>query len=229
MARPVLRFPHILVLTACLLLSACDEGDSDDATDTASDTASDSATLDTSDDAPTDTTTDASTDSDDGGVDTTDDAQDAQVDTPSDMASTCDRNGFDLMAQVAEGEAGFLSYSGANATAVPFDQLSIELLDLPRMPFTFEFDDENYKTCDTCVRINAACDGMGPCTQIFLVESGTLEVTAWEEVGGNFAGSLTNLVAREVTIAEDFTSAPVENGEVWCVDRVDFDAVLDPL
>jgi hypothetical protein len=155
-------------------------------------------------------------------------------DSPSEDVATgvCDRNGFVTSEQVADGEAGFANYTAT--TGLPADGLSIELLYevLPALPYGFSFDGENYKTCETCVtiRTNVGCQGSACVRKIFLAQSGELEVTTWDVPGpgARFAGTLTNIKAAEVTLAGgmDFTSELVEDGELWCVDSLAFDAEL---
>ncbi|PJB41043.1 MAG: hypothetical protein CO108_13650 [Deltaproteobacteria bacterium CG_4_9_14_3_um_filter_63_12] len=264
MMRPfaLLLVPSLL----SLLCGACadDRGTASDATaadiqasDTSSvDTQNDTQVQDTSDtqvndtqtaDLPADTTLgDTSTDLADTQTDltidvTVADATDTTNDTVTDVADDfvvgpCTLNGFDVAAQAASGELGYVDFASANVASVPFDRLSIEtLLDvIPALPYVFDFNGENYKTCTTCVTIqtNQGCT-VGPCeSKRFLAYEGRLEVTTWDvpAAGAQFEGSLTNIKAVEITLAGglDFTSTPVSGGEVWCIDTMSFGTELMP-
>ena len=54
---------------------------------------------------------------------------------------------------------------------------------------------------------------------------GTVEIT--ELSGDRFAGKLSNVVFREVSIDDNFTSTPVEGGQKWCFGEYTFDGMID--
>lgn len=88
-------------------------------------------------------------------------------------------------------------------------------------PHTFAFNNENYDSCHTCAQMIAG-------GKQYLVIYGNLNVTENGSVTGgdagatgNFAGSLTDAVAIEVTFTGS-VSTPVPGGDVWCIANMPF-------
>ncbi|HEY5922485.1 MAG TPA: hypothetical protein VIV11_12475 [Kofleriaceae bacterium] len=66
----------------------------------------------------------------------------------------------------------------------------------------------NYRTCGACVRIFADATQQAVAAQYFAT-GGTLTLTS---TTGNLTGTLSNITMTKVTIAQDFTSTPVNDG-----------------
>ena len=156
-------------------------------------------------------------------------APDAAPDTGEVQQAPCTREGFQVVSAVAEtctaAEGGFLNLVAADSFTAPADTFGLELLLDERTLGPYAFVDENYATCERCVRLEAECTNEDGCRKTFLVYAGTMDVTLWEDPGGRFRATFTGLRAREVTISSSLplTSTPVENGETWCVDTLSLD------
>lgn len=94
-------------------------------------------------------------------------------------------------------------------------------------PFGFDFYGEDYATCGVCAIIADQCDGAGTCQRWFIAQSGHLEVTTHEGIGGTFAGYLSDVVFAEVSIdPQTFHSEFVPNGATRCVPSFGFDSPI---
>lgn len=158
-----------------------------------------------------------------------DDAGDAgPADAGPDMASTCSRNGLMPVMQSVSWTTGgnYLIYSGFNAEPAAgqmYDFLSFEIY--PDFggavePQSYTFPGQNYSECGTCLLVFADCtQGMG-CAKVFLVDAGSVELTAvGTGMGDPFAATFSNLVFSEVTVDPDtFASTKVVGGETYCID-----------
>ena len=157
----------------------------------------------------------------------TDAGSDVAID--SDGAGACTRQGFEVVTAKAEtslaAEGGFLYLAAADSQTAPASVFGLELLLDVRATGPYDFTDENYATCERCARIDADCAAPGDCGKIFLVYAGHMDISAWDDPGGHFTATFTDLRAREVTIANELpmTSTPVEGGETWCVDTIALD------
>lgn len=157
----------------------------------------------------------------------TDAGSDASSD--SDTDGSCTRTGFEAVSAQAEtspaAEGGFLYLAAADSLAEPANVFGLELLLDHPVTGPYDFTDENYATCERCIRIDADCYNQGGCAKVFLVHAGRMDISAWDDPGGRFTVTFTELRAREVTISADLplTSTPVEGGETWCIDALAFD------
>jgi hypothetical protein len=161
--------------------------------------------------------------------------EDTGLDTKTDETTdaggeeACTHQGFAVASTTAEtclaNEGGFLYLAVADSTSYPVNIFGLELLLSARATGSYEFTDENYATCERCIRIDAGCASEGGCDKIFLVYGGHMDINAWEDPGGHFTVTFTELRAREVTIATEMplTSTPVDGGETWCIDTLALD------
>jgi len=153
------------------------------------------------------------------------------------VVGACDFNGFVAaleMASPADFGGGGVVYSAYTAETVPVDSLNVEMwagLGGPDAPGTYPINDDDYATCSLCVLLGKDCtldaDGYLVCETYFLANSGSLTITAIGDVGDQLTGSLADVNAVEVTIAQDYTSTPVPNGDTWCVDTYAFDVPIE--
>ena len=151
----------------------------------------------------------------------------------------CDREGWapeGLVGAQSTGENdqlefGFLESYLTNPTSEtdPLTVLYLELyyvLGAETGPFTFDVTGENDQDCAVCGLIYTNCEADGACESAWLVQSGTLEITANGGKDGQLTGVLRGARFAEVTINEDYESTLVDGGQTWCVDRYAFDAAL---
>lgn len=236
----------LLLLLLVWTFSACNgienilSPDTGSFTDTSIDAALDTRSPDTSPDAPTDTTTDAAnTDASDttGTADTT--RPDVAPECTADIVGA-PTGGFASAGRFTDFGGG-VQYLSTSGNTQPVDRLSLEFFfalgDLADGPGTITFSGKDYADCSACALLGERCEGalnsFLSCQATFLVESGTLDITAMGPVGGRFSGVLRNAVFHEVTIDSNTSVAtPVENGRTWCiqehafdVDVIDFDAL----
>lgn len=90
----------------------------------------------------------------------------------------------------------------------------------------------NYATCGTCIVLQTGCEAHGShfhCDATFMPRAeGNLRIDALGAgPGERLAGELQQVVFREVTIAEDYTTSPVSEGELLELNSWSFDAVLE--
>lgn len=155
------------------------------------------------------TTPDTSTGSDTGTVD-----------------PSCSRSGFDANTVQVTADGSNVDYLAVTSTDVPYDMLRISsLADWagPTAPGTYSLDGINYRDCGLCLLAYADC-GESECAKTFYADAGDVVIDAigFEE-GDAFSGRLQNVVFREVTIEQDFTSTPVPGGETWCMNGLTFE------
>ena len=76
----------------------------------------------------------------------------------------------------------------------------------------------NYETCAYCLLLESADK------RYFFAREGTLTFTELSDSpGGSIRGNLSGVVLEEVTIeAGTFESTPVSNGEIWCIESLEF-------
>jgi len=82
----------------------------------------------------------------------------------------------------------------------------------------------DYKTCSVCVVVETGChahDDHFHCSGAMMPASGEVDITALT-LGGDIAGALHEVTFQEVTMAEDFTTTPVEGGETASIGHWDF-------
>ncbi len=92
----------------------------------------------------------------------------------------------------------------------------------------------NYATCGTCLIFRTGCTAHGDhfhCERTFMPRAeGQVQLDAiGAKAGEPFTGELRELVFQEVTIAEDFQTHPVTDGEVLHLNAWAFDVLLDAL
>ncbi|MBZ5715871.1 hypothetical protein [Nannocystis pusilla] len=97
------------------------------------------------------------------------------------------------------------------------------------VPLTAE--ETNYATCGTCLLFRDGCemhDDHFHCGRTWMPEvGGTVTLTALGTSAGSlFAGVIEGVTLREVTIAEDFTTTPVPEGETIVLETWSFEATL---
>jgi hypothetical protein len=98
------------------------------------------------------------------------------------------------------------------------DIISVELYSSSPTTGTFDLasnGDENYKTCNHCILLlqDATAGGVG---KVFFQSAGSMTITATDPSNPTTStGSITNVTMIEVTIAMDYTSTPVPNGECY--------------
>ena len=144
----------------------------------------------------------------------------------------CDFNLFPAVATSFSTESSASIYRATSAASEPVDTLQIELYSgydgVATGVGTWSLDDPNYKTCANCVVVRTGCSG-GTCADTYYVDSGSMVIDQWDAAGGRFKGHLENAIAKEVTIATDFTSTEVVDGKAWCLDGYTFDAEVKSL
>ncbi len=165
---------------------------------------------------------DAGTPGEDAGPDAG--APDAGSDEDAGTPPTCTESGFEPSSVEGYHDSTVVSYSALNED---FDELLIELffdLGATEGPHTFEFDGESYATCHTCSLLLEDCE-TGACGE-FQAVSGRMRFTELTRTG-RMAGTLTDVVYREVTIDRDtHESTVIPGGRVWCVPSMSFS--VDP-
>ena len=164
-----------------------------------------------------------------------------QGDTSADTSGGgCDHQGWNptgsTVAQISAGaEAGtwdsLFVDSYSDDVAVPYDLLGLEFyfgFGADDGPHTLTFTGENYADCAECLLVYAGCDDAFACERVFLASSGTLSVTENGGNGGNFAGTIDNVVLTEVTIDDtSYESTVVPGGQRWCIPSFTFQAFVD--
>jgi hypothetical protein len=89
--------------------------------------------------------------------------------------------------------------------------------------------DQNYETCQTCVLIRENC-GENGCETTYFATGGSIEVASIDKANNIINATLSDLVLVEVTIdAETYSSTPVANGKVYCIDSVSLDTTPECL
>ena len=92
-------------------------------------------------------------------------------------------------------------------------------------------DDESYATCGTCVVLRTGCvlsNGFYDCDRTFMPAAGAVfhaDQMGTEE-GSKIVARLEDVTFEQVTIAQDFSTAPVDNGVSHTLERWAFDVVL---
>lgn len=140
-------------------------------------------------------------------------------------APSCKQNGFTAASEAAERDAslGVLFYTARSASTEPFDVFTVDFyfpLGATDGPHTFVSKGENLADCHTCVMLRQRCSntGCGTKSRAFLLQAGTLEITAMGAGGASFTGTLKNALFAEVTIeAATQKSTLVDGGATWCL------------
>lgn len=140
-------------------------------------------------------------------------------------APSCKQNGFTAASAAAERDTslGVLFYTARSSATEPFDVLTVDFyfpLGATDGPHTFVSQGENLADCHTCVMLRQRCSNSGCSSKsrAFLLQTGTLEITAMGAGGAAFAGTLKNALFAEVTIdAATQKSTLVDGGATWCL------------
>ena len=140
-------------------------------------------------------------------------------------APRCKKNGFTASVEAAERDTslGVLFYTARSAASEPFDVLTVDFyfpLGATDGPHTFVSQGENLADCHTCVLLRQRCgnSGCSSKSRAFLLQAGTLKITAMGAGGASFAGTLENATFSEVTIdAATQKSTLVDSGATWCL------------
>ncbi|MFC1858676.1 MopE-related protein, partial [Thermodesulfobacteriota bacterium] len=137
----------------------------------------------------------------------------------------CDYTGFTISGQetaMYDAVMHFLVYNAESSADLPTDILEIEIFEqkgaaglYPSLhtiePIT------NMNNAHTLVLIQTGCSASGPCSKRFSAVSGELNITSYGGIGQQFAGTLTDVVFLEVTVAPDGTVTEVPDGLIWCI------------
>ena len=106
----------------------------------------------------------------------------------------------------------------------------------PTSPGVAEITDAetDYSRCGTCIMLRTGCVAHGDhydCTKTFMPQAGgQIEVSAIGAAAGEqFAGELKNVVLKQVSIAQDYSTTPVSGGESLVINSWAFDVSLDAL
>jgi len=139
----------------------------------------------------------------------------------------CTQSGFTPGTSVAQTDGDNWYYVSRNATDTA--QLRIDLLAQwsgPSSPGTYSLEDVNYRDCGLCLLIFKDCDN-SQCARILYATEGSVEISQLGSAPGQrIAGQFHDVVFREVALDSDWTSAPVEGGETWCMDGFSFEKSL---
>ena len=142
--------------------------------------------------------------------------------TPS---TNCDRIGFEATREIAETDGSNFSYRAALGPDSAFDILEIASFsdwNGPTAPGMYALEGVNYRDCGLCLRIWANC-GEESCEKSFYANEGIVEITEMGADGSLFVGALNNVVFKESTFDDDYTSIEVSGGERWCVNGYTFE------
>jgi hypothetical protein len=145
------------------------------------------------------------------------------------LPNDCSRQGFQGAREIGRRTQDGFAYVSLTSEQAPYDAFQLATLGSfngPMAPGVYSLDGINYADCGLCLLIEMGCGNpQEPCAKTFYADAGSVELTA---IGGDqFAGKLTNVVFREVTVDEEFRSTPVAGGETWCLGEYAFDVQLD--
>jgi len=153
-------------------------------------------------------------------------------------APSCAEGGFDRLGFTAVEDdltpaQGVVTYSASSAPGTPYDSVVIQLYEgyenTPEAPGRFPLDGINFRDCGVCVLAFAGCESDGGCARQFYAQQGTVDITRLPD-SGTFAARLEDVVFDEVDIDwGSYVSTPIEGGETWCVDGVEFEKSVETL
>jgi hypothetical protein len=152
----------------------------------------------------------------------------------------CTQTGFTAVSEAAGFDSSYNEtyYDGYSSADSPYNWLSVGLYfdygnPKPTLgPGTYTLggttEEQSLATCGTCVVLYTGCDDTArTCDKTYFAMSGTLTVTAMDNVGG-FVGSLANARLVEVTVnSSTGATTPVANGSTWCLPSYTFDQPLE--
>jgi clumping factor A len=199
-----------LSLSLCLLLIACPVADTEPVADTGSDSDSE---------ADGDSDIDSDPDSD----------SDSDIGSDSDTAvEGCDRAGFNAVDEDFVNIPGYDLYTATTSVSPNYDGLNLEVFyasGAPEGPHTHTFSPrDDFSDCTVCLSIASDCTDSSTCGKSFVAQSGDVVFTGAPNADGEtLAGTFENVVLIEAVIdPRTFDAAPVEGGEVWCLDGFGF-------
>lgn len=138
----------------------------------------------------------------------------------------CTRGNFPTTSVQVTADGSNINYRAFSATTEPFDMMSIQSLadwNGPTEPGRYALDGINYLDCGLCLLAYADCAGT-ECAKTFYADAGDVVIDAiGMNEGERFAGTLENVVFREVTIDADYVSTPVPGGDSWCMNGLEFE------
>jgi|GEM_PF-5323372 len=169
------------------------------------------------------------TDVDETDVDETDvdetDVDETDVDETDEPS--CDVDGFVL----PEGEIYIEEMSGGWSVFVNAQNRAFSLFlsseDGSADIGTVEFQDISFDQQSNVLMIADQCNPLG-CEALYLATAGTLDITAFDqEQPGSFEGVFSGLKLVEISTENDDFSR-IEDGNLWCIDTLDFAATTNP-
>lgn len=117
--------------------------------------------------------------------------------------------------------------------------MSVEIYEAfggPSSPGTVQMTQKetNYKTCGTCIVLRTDCTlslGDVKCNKTFMPRAqGEVQFDAMGKMAGQqIKGTMKNLSFQEVTIAEDYETSPVTDGQILSIKSWTFNALLESL
>ena len=145
------------------------------------------------------------------------------------IAPVCQAFESDSMRVRARGET--VLFSGQRNEGGQVDLVVVEMIGQsggPRAVGTYEIDGtKNYKNCVLCVLVATGCEQQ-PCDTQYYATSGTVTIDEYATREGQRAAvTLTNVQLVEVTIAQDYTSTPVPNGEQLCLSSASISGAVE--
>lgn len=157
------------------------------------------------------------------------DASDASSSADPSDAALCDVQGFgDGDANLDNSLPTFLgAYKVRQSPLEPgrVDVLAIQIYpeapyNGPTLPGTYALDGGNYADCGLCVLLYEGCDAnLSNCVKTYFAAAGNVSITELPPQSLNFEATLLSVALEEVTIDPmSYTSAPVANGNIWCMD-----------
>ncbi len=132
------------------------------------------------------------------------------------------------------------SYKGYSQARYPMNVLRFEMWKgngAPTEPGTYPIgeDETSYATCANCMVFEYNCDyndqGVRYCGRTYMpAQGGEIVISEISDVPGDMLSvTFNNVALQQVTIAQDMTTTPVENGDVWCLDTYTFSVMVkDP-
>ena len=138
--------------------------------------------------------------------------------------AACTTMGFQADREIAETDGSNYSYRAARGPDTDYDLLEIASYsgwNGPTAPGTYSLEGINYRDCGLCLRIWKGC-GEESCEKSFYADEGLVQIDAIGEDGTLFIGSMIDVVFKESTFEDDYTSVAVVDGESWCLDGYTF-------
>ena len=117
--------------------------------------------------------------------------------------------------------AGLLTYQESNSLHYPVSMLRFEVRQYspfkgPTQPGTYAIEDKDYASCSLCATMYQDCD-MNGCKKIYLATEGTVEISSLDGASHPLAATLKNVVFKEATIYQDWSTQWTPGGARWCM------------